>query len=75
MFKFQLGQLVWYLRDNKVHSAKVLARLCSESEKDNSASDSPWMAFGRTRVEYSTCHGVINESQCFASKQELLESL
>ena len=77
--KYKLDQLIYYMQDNKVHSAKVLSRWCIENLKEYASLGTEDMTFyapmGVEGVWYKTCHGIINEKHAFASKQELLESL
>lgn len=79
MFKFELGQLVFYLMDNRVHSANVISRMCIENKDEAKActkeQDKFYMAFGKSTVSYSTCHGIVNEGSCFKTREELLSSL
>lgn len=77
--KYELGQLIYYMLDNKVHSAKVLARKQVENAKDYNelgteemAFDAPW---GDAGIWYKTCHCAIDQNDAFASREELLESL
>jgi len=77
--KLTLGQLAFYLMNNKVHSAnivsiKVVMNLhddwCSNSEQQKA-----WQFFGESNITYRTVHGTMLENQIFASKEELLESM
>ncbi len=77
--KFALDQLVYYMRDNKVHSAnvmsiKVVMNLHEEWASTNEQKDT-WLYFGPTCILYKTVHCKLNESEVFASREELLESL
>ncbi len=76
--KYELEQVVFYMDENHVHSAKVTSRTVVENVHDDlSAIDSPskMTPFGRTGIRYQTCHGTWDEQQVFASKKELLEAL
>ena len=83
-FKFAIGQEVWFLKNDKVQKGKVRVRQITESsEKLDSEKD----YFRRnTREKLVIIYSLyqsndvdgnwqIEESQLFASKQELLESL
>ena len=79
MFKFELGQTVFFLRHNRIHSAPVLARMVVENHKDDWASTKeqeklyePW---GKTRTMYKTVHGERPEDLLFGSKEELVQDL
>jgi hypothetical protein len=74
MFKFELRQLIFYLRDNKVCSASIMARFYVDTVSPTGSMDL-YKRFGEPNTKYSTCHGIVYEQEAFASKQELLESL
>lgn len=77
--KYELDQVIYYLRNNKIHAAPVLSRkhvdnlmqeaACTEQQKVF------FTRFGLSGTWYSTCHGAVNEADAFASKEELLASL
>jgi hypothetical protein len=75
MFKFELGQTIYYLRANKLHSAPVLSRTCVENLDNTRYSTTAQIhlhqAFGRDMIAYSTCHGVIRPEEAFGSPEEL----
>jgi len=77
--KFELGQTIYYLIDNRLHSAPVETRMQVENAHDDWAhtdeQKNAWQHFGESGVFYVTCHGPIVEERCFASKAELAESL
>jgi hypothetical protein len=70
MFKFNIEQLVFYIHENKICSAKILARRYIDHIKD--FAENP---FGEDCILYYTCHGIFDEDQIFASKDELIEHL
>jgi hypothetical protein len=74
MFKFKLMDKIFYLRNNKVHSAPVLARRFVDTQNPTSNSEI-YERFGEPNISYSTCHGIVPESEAFASKEDLLASL
>lgn len=77
--KFELDQLVYYIEHNKMHSAKILARM----QVDNLHPDwnstveqkSTFTPFGVAGIFYATCHGIYPESRIYASRKEAAESL
>jgi len=77
--KYELGQVVYYMINNKVHSAKILARMLVENLHDDWACTPEqkklFTPFGHSSVHYATCHALLLESEVFASKDELFESL
>jgi len=79
MFTFDLEQLIYYMLDNRVHSAPVLARMCVDNLHENWANTDKqkevFTPFGKTGVYYATCHGIIPYRDAFGSKEDLLDSL
>jgi hypothetical protein len=77
MFKYELGQLVYYMKDNKVHSAPILSRMlvenlnedwdCTEQQKEF------FKPFGDSDIIYHTCHGTFAEYEIYSTKEELKE--
>ncbi len=73
MFKYNLGQTVWYMKDNKVHSAKIGARSITEVAddfKDTRAGQS-WTQ----KLVYGTVHGNWYEGQLYISAEALFADL
>ena len=78
MFKFELGQLVYYMRDNRVHRATVNSRMKVDNAKTgalNTEQMKIFRVFGPTGEFYATVHGITPVEGVFASKEELLKSL
>ena len=73
--KFELGQVVWYLDDNLVHSAPVLSRVLFQYKTSSLIPPIFNGLKGYGEEIYATCHGTYSGNKLFASKQELLESL
>jgi len=77
--KFELDQLVYYIENNKVHSAKVIARMKVENLhpdwNSTKAQREAFTPFGSEGVFYSTCHNIYPENLLFASREELAQSL
>jgi hypothetical protein len=75
--KFELGQVVWYIENNVVHSAQVVARQFVENLHNDwdstKVQQETWQPFGEQRTKYATVDGVYNEDQLFASRKELGE--
>lgn len=76
---FEPGETIFYMRESRPHSAAVLARLTVENLHDDWADTKEQTAlfrpFGPARVQYSTCHGFVDEREAFATKDALLSSL
>lgn len=77
--KFNLEQVVWYMLDNRVHSAKVTSRTIVENVHENwnstAVQRAAWQPFGNSGIRYGTTHGQFSENQIFGTKEELLQSL
>lgn len=81
--KANVGELVYYLNDNRVHSANVLSikivvNQCDKEKKNFVATKEQqqfWKRFGNSETIYSTCHGEWDENRIFLSHKELVESL
>lgn len=77
--KYELDQLIYYMRDNSPHSAPVLARMRVDNLREEWAHTQEqrklFTPFGPAGVYYSTCHGLVCESEAFASKSRMLESM
>jgi hypothetical protein len=76
--KYKLEQTIWYMKGNKPHSAKVLSFKTVEALHTDASTPEQkeiFTPFGSTGTFYGTCHGVFEECDCFASKDELLKSL
>jgi hypothetical protein len=77
--KYELGQTIYYMLDNKLHSAKVLARKCVENAHDDWActkeqrsSFTPW---GPSGVVYKTCHAEVIEDDVYESKEQMMKAI
>lgn len=77
MFKYELGQLVYYLKDNKRHSAPIISRMIVENKYDHfdrfqlriqKNQFEFFNRFGESVIMYATCHGEFKESDLFSTK-------
>jgi hypothetical protein len=62
IFKYELDELVFYMLDNKIHSAKILKRDYNE-------------IYNSQKINYRTSHGEFRENELFATKEDLLKTL
>lgn len=73
--KYEIEQVIHYMRDNKPHSAPILARMRVENLHQDWAHTKEqkglFMPFGEAGVFYSTCHGIVKENEAYASAGEL----
>jgi hypothetical protein len=79
MFTFNIEQFIYYIRNDRIHSAPVLAHVIVENAKEDwlgqIASEKLLTPFGKSREAYATCHGFVPVEDAFASKQDLINSL
>lgn len=76
--KYYIGQVVFYIKDNVVHSAPILARMTVENNDIvcyNDIQRRTFQSFGDSCTVYATCHGVFNEDRVFSNKKSLTDSL
>lgn len=79
MFNFELGDTIYYIRENKLHSARIWTRMMVENAHDDRAhtkeQKDTWQHFGPSRVAYVTCHGVVMEDEAHESAEALAQAL
>ena len=73
--KYELRQLIHYMRDNRIHNAPIQARKAVDFDSPLEWAGSAGIHFGDIGVTYYTCHGVIKEENAYPSKEALIESL
>ena len=70
-----LGQTIYYLRNNKLHSTPILSKMIVENaHKDfarNSMKKEIFTRFGEARIVYATCHGEIDDNEAFETPEAL----
>ena len=75
MFKYELNQLIYYLRKNRLHSAPILSRM----KVDNLHEDKDPELFNQFDYDsgtyYATCHGIYEEENVFDSKENLAQNI
>ena len=75
-----IGDIGYYMIQNQVGSAKIVAKHIVENEHDEKYActmeqQQVYMPFGKAGTFYATIHGVFPENKIFTSKKELIESL
>jgi len=77
MFKYDLKQVVWYFRDNIVHSAPVLSRRYVDNVHSarTEAQKEIFNGLGPTGITYKTIHDVYSEGDLYPTKEDLMGSL
>lgn len=76
--RFALGQTIYYLRNNKLHSGIVLSRMLVENanEKTNTQEQEQFFKqFGNSVELYATCHGIISPEEAFTTREDLIDFL
>ncbi|MEE9539959.1 MAG: hypothetical protein V3V85_00515 [Candidatus Thorarchaeota archaeon] len=77
--KFQVGQLIFYMKDNRLHSAEVTSIMTVDNEHDDwthtPEQKETWQPFGPSGEFYGTCHGIIDVKNAHATKEALTENL
>lgn len=68
MFKFELKQVVFYMMDNRVHSAPIRSRMIVENVD-------LYNDFGLATMIYATIHGKFQEHLLFESREALAAHL
>ena len=75
MFKFELDQTIYYMHDNRMYSAPVLARMIVENLREDKMSTTEqirlFQPFGPAREVYKTVHGPIHHDEAFESPASL----
>lgn len=70
--KYNIGDEVWFIKDNKVQSLKITqlnVLMCLLPKRDGSGCEITQV------VDYSDRRTVLVEYECFPTKEELLKSL
>lgn len=73
------GQEVWYILENKIHSAPVLSIMTVENEHEDWAHTKEqkelFTRFGPAGVFIATVHTTLSAEKVFTSKEDLVASL
>ena len=81
IFKFKLGQRVFYLNDNNIHDGEIFARQLIENSYDENYPSTKeqeefYMPFGQEGKYYNVqCAGIMSEDNIFETKEELVKYL
>lgn len=74
-----LGETIYYLRNDKLHSAPILSKIIVENANDdwdcNEEQKEIFTRFGKAKIAYSTCHGEINDREAFKTPEALFAHL
>lgn len=74
-----VGELIYYMRENRIHSAPILSKMIVENKNEDLASTpeqkSVFTPFGPARIIYGTCHGQVNSNEAFKSPEALFANL
>jgi len=76
---FELGQKIWYIKNDRVHSAPVLSRMTVENMNEGMAHTKDqkmlYMPFGYTGTYYNTVHGVVSGQEVYGSKADIIKAV
>lgn len=76
---FNVGQIIYYMKDNRPHSAPIQARMIVNNLHDDwdctKEQRGLFNPFGKAGVMYSTCHGLVNAVDAFGSKEAMFEAM
>lgn len=79
MFKFELGQTVYFLKDNKICSDEVWCRMKVENfhslDACTTTQDEFYYPFGQARIQYALRGDIYLEEDLFESKEALIKHL
>lgn len=80
MFAYEIDQTIYYIKDDRLHSAPVLSRMIVENGSlangvSTGEQDQFFRRFGPARVMYATCHGEFSEAEVFGSREALANAL
>ena len=79
MPKFEVGQLVYFIYDNRLHSNTISTRVIVENEhNDWDATDvqkNLYTPCGKSRIDYYIQGQVFSEDKLYATKEELADKL
>jgi hypothetical protein len=80
MFKYNLGQLVYYFVDNKIHSGGILSRsyvdnLLPKDEINTEQQKKIFALLGDEGILYTTIHDTFKENELFSSEEDLRKSI
>lgn len=74
-----VGELIYYMRENCIHSAPILSKMIVENGNEHLASTSEqkevFTPFGPAGIIYATCHGKVNSNEAFKSPEALFAYL
>lgn len=77
--QFTLGDIVWYMLDNKFHSAPIQSIMTVQNAHEDWAHTPEqkklYTGFGPAGTFILTVHAILPVSRVFASKEDLVESL
>jgi hypothetical protein len=76
---YSVGELIFFLQNNRVHSAPVLSRqvitVCADRIPSSNEQEKLFRPFGPSGVKYATCHGIVRADEAFFTQNALADSL
>ena len=67
--KYSLGQVVYYLMNNKIHNSAIFAKMKVQTTAGRVSQ------LGKPKELYETAHAIFSVDEIFTSKEDLVESL
>lgn len=75
----QLGEVIWYMMENRPHSARILAIMRVDNLHEDTAHTAEqkklFTPFGNSGVWYGTCHGIIEGGKAYTTKEEMVTAI
>lgn len=79
MFRYELGQVVYYLKGDVVHSAPIISRKLVDNaiaqENLTKQQEEFFCQLGKSGESYATCHGVFPVGVLYPTREALFEKL
>lgn len=72
MFKFELGQSIFFMRDNEIETSKVISRKYVDCWTQ---AEEEWCKFGKDSISYVTKKGEIPEELAYSTEKALTAGL
>jgi hypothetical protein len=73
------GDTIYYLREDRLHSAPILSKIIVENLHDDWASNDDqktiFTHYGSAGTRFYTCHGEVHENEAYASPEKLFKGL
>ena len=79
MFKYELGELIYYMGNDRICSAPIMSRTLVDNEHNDwdatTEQAQSFMPFGKAGIYYNTCHGIYTEDQVSTDPNDITTRL